>query len=578
MINAEVAAVLDRIADLLEIDGADRFRVNSYRKAARNVHDHPEDVAAVAAENRLGEIEGVGKGTSERIKQYLASGTMDVLAELEARMPSGLPALLAIPGMGPKKIALAWKELGVGGMEDLKRVIASGDLEKLPGLGKTSVAKIAEGIGFLESSGGRTPLGVVMPIAEALVAFIRGIRGVHRVEIGGSLRRGQETIGDIDILCVADDPESAVKAFVVAPAVKRVLASGGTKGSITVSSGSGELQVDLRAVPKESFGAAWQYFTGSKDHNVRLRERAVKKKWRLNEYGLFDGEKQIAGATEEGIYKKFGLPWPPPELRQDRGEFDEGADFDGLLTVEDIVSDLHMHTVASDGRNTIEEMAAAAKARGYKYIAICDHSKSATIANGLSIERMHMHLDEIRATAERVKGIEILAGTECDILPDGSLDYPDDLLAQCDWVVASIHSAMGKGGGKGKLSPTERTLAAIANRYVCVIGHPTGRLINQRDAMDIDIGAVVEAAARTGTMLEINAHWSRLDLKDLHARQALEAGVMLSINTDAHSTDGFDMIRYGVMTARRAGAKKKDVANCLTLSALKKRIAKKRGS
>ncbi len=578
MKNPEVAAVLERIADLLEIDGADRFRVNSYRKAARNVDDCAEDVAVLAAEGRLGEIDGVGKGTADRIKSYLDSGTIDVLAELEAKMPPGLPALLGIPGIGPKKVSLAWKELGVGSIDDLRAVIADGRLAGLQGMGKASVAKIAEGLAFLESSGGRTPLGVAMPIAEAFAELVRGIPGVSRVELAGSLRRGQETIGDIDILCIAKDAESAVREFTSSPQAKRVLASGETKGSITVDGGGGkELQIDLRAVPPESFGAAWQYFTGSKDHNVRIREMAVKKKWRLNEYGLFDGDKQIAGETEESIYKRLGLRCPPPEMRQDRHEFDFEGEFDELVTIDDIVSDLHMHTTASDGRHSIEEMAEAAKARGYTHIAICDHSVSATIANGLSIERMEAHIDAIRTANGKVKGIEILVGTECDILPDARMDYPDKILKQCDWVVASIHSAMGKATGKGKKTPTERTLAAIENRWVCCIGHPTGRLINQREAMEMDMAAVIAAAAENGTMLEINAHHARLDLKDLHAHQAIAAGVMLSINTDAHSVDGFNQLRYGILTARRAGARKRDVANCLSLAALRERVAHKRG-
>lgn len=577
MLNAELARVFDRIADLMEIDAGDTFRISSYRRAARTLKDAVEDVAVLATEDRLTDLPGIGKGTSDRIKSYIANGHIDVLDELEKKYPKDLVALLDIQGMGPKKVALVHEKLKVKNLNDLKRVIESGEMEKLPGLGATSVQKIREGIAFLESSGGRTPLGVALPIAEEFADRVRKLKGVKRAELAGSLRRGAETIGDIDILCDAKNGEEVVKQFTKFDGVKRVLAAGGTKGSITVESAEGgEVQVDLRVVPAESFGAAWQYFTGSKEHNVRLREMAVRKKWRLNEYGLFDGEKPIAGRTEEEIYQKFGLKWVPPELRADREEFDKDANFNDLVTMEDIRGDLHMHTTASDGRCTIEEMAHAGKALGYEYIAICDHSKSATIANGLSVERMKQHIKDIRTANKKSDGIEVLVGCECDILADGSLDYPDDLLAECDWVVASIHTAVGAGKGK-KLSPTERTIAAMENRNVSAIGHPTGRLINKRAPMELDIDAIVKAAVRTHTLLEINASWQRLDLKDLHARQALAGGAMLVIDTDAHHTDQLLQMRLGVTTARRAGARKKDIANTLTLAALKKRIGKKRG-
>lgn len=576
MINAELARVFERIADLLEIDGEDAFRINSYRRAARTLKDTSEDIAKLAAEGRLTNLPGVGKGTAQRIQQYIGTGHIDVLDRLDKKLPKGLPALLEIPGMGPKKVALAHEKLDVKGLADLKKVIKSGELAKLPGLGPTSVKKIAEGIAFLESSGGRTPLGIALPIAELFAEQVRRLKGVKRVEIAGSLRRGVETIGDIDILCDARDGERIIKQFAAFEGVKRVLAAGATKGSVTVVLDENrELQIDLRVVPAESFGAAWQYFTGSKEHNVRLREIAVRKKWRLNEYGLYKGESQLAGRREEDIYKKLGLRWIPPELREDRGEFDEEATFDDLVMLSDIRGELHVHTTASDGRNLIEEMGEAAKALGYEYIGICDHSKSSAIANGLSVRRMKQHIRDIIAANKKIKGVTILIGCECDILGDGSLDYPDDLLAECDFVVASIHSAMGSSGTR-RPSPTERTLAAMENRYVSVIGHPTGRLLNQRAPMELDMGAVVEAAARTNTMLEVNAAWQRLDLKDVHVKQALTAGVMLTINTDAHHIGQLPHMRYGVMAARRGGATRRNIANCLSLASLRKCIAAKR--
>lgn len=576
MVNAELVRAFERIADLMEIDGADTFRINSYRRAARTIKDLSEDIAVVAAEERLTDLPGIGKGTADRIRQFLETGRIDALGELEAKFPPGLPRLLEIPGLGPKKVALTYSKLGVKDVADLKKVIESGELALLPGLGEASVKKIADGIRFLESSGGRTPLGRALPIAEAFAERVRKLLGVKQVELAGSLRRGAETIGDIDILCDSDDGEAVIRQFVGFEGVKRVLVSGSTKGSITVDLGKErEVQIDLRVVESESFGAALQYFTGSKEHNVRLRERAAAKKWRLNEYGLFDGEKCIAVKREADIYRKFGLPFIPPELREDRGELNLKKTPE-LVTLDDIRGDLHMHTLASDGKCSIEEMAAAAGKLGYDYIAICDHSKSSVIANGLSVERMKKHIRAIRAAAENATGIAVLVGCECDILPDGSMDYPDEILSECDWVVASIHSAMGSGVSD-KLSPTERTIAAMENRYVSAIGHPTGRLINKRAPMELDMAAVVKVAVRTHTILEVNANWMRLDLKDLHVRLALEAGASVVINTDAHHTDQLLQMRYGITTARRGGATRKDVVNCWTLSSLRKQIAKKRG-
>lgn len=577
MINAELARAFERIADLMEIGGGDRFRIQSYRRAARTLGDTIEDLAEMAGQGRLTDLPGIGKGTADRIKQYIDTGRIDVLDQLQDKLPTGLLALLGIQGMGPKKVAVAYDQLQVSTIDDLKKVIESGALAGLPGFGATSVNKIAESIAFLDTQAGRTPLGVALPFAEAIAEQVRTLSGVKRVEIAGSLRRGAETIGDVDILCEARDGQAVIRQFTEFAGVQRVLAAGETKGSVAMQVKEGrELQVDLRVVEADAFGAALQYFTGSKEHNVRLRELAVRRKWRLNEYGLFDGDKSLAGRTERQIYGKLGFPWIPPELREDRGEFEAGADELELVAVEDICGDLHVHTTASDGKNSIVEMAEAARAIGYAYIAICDHSQSATIANGLSVERMRKHIKAIRAADENVRGITILVGSECDILPDGRLDYPDDLLAECDWVVASIHSAMGSGGSR-KLSPTERTLAAIENRYVSAIGHPTGRLILRRAPMELDMASISEAAARTGTFLEINASWHRLDLKDLHVRQALAAGVSLTINTDAHRCEGLGQMRYGVLTARRGGAGKQQVVNTLSLATLRKRIANKRG-
>ena len=573
MVNTELAWAFGRIADLLEITGADRFRVNSYRRAARTIEDTTEDLAIVAAENRLGNLPGIGKSTASKITQYLEEGRIDLLDELSAKLPEGLPDLLEVPSLGPKKVAVLYSELGIGSIDDLKKAIQGDTVAKLPGFGATSVKRMADGIAMLESMAGRTPLGVALPVAEELLSRIAEMKEVQRAAVAGSLRRGAETVGDVDLVCAGTEGEAVVEAFVSQPEVERVLGSGPTKGSVTVNAPlAGELRVQLRVVPPESYGAALQYFTGSKQHNVRLRELAVKRGWKLNEWGLFDGDRAVAGQDEADIYAKLGLPLVPPELREDRGEFDPEFDPSALVTLDDIRGDLHVHTTASDGHHSIEDMARAAKKLGYDYLGISDHSKSSAIANGLSIDRLRHHLHEIREVNERLHGITLLAGTECDILADGSLDYPDELLAECHWVVASIHSAMTGG----KVSPTERTLRAIQNKYVSAIGHPTGRLLNARAPMELDMAAVIAAAVETGTALEINASWQRLDLKDLHVRQAIDAGVMLVMNSDSHSTETLKPMSYGITTARRGGCTPRDLLNTMTPAKLRKWIAQKR--
>ena len=556
MTNADIARAFAEIADLLEIQGADAFRVNSYRRVARTLEDLASDIHDVAARGELASLPGVGKSSAQKIQELLDTGRIAMRDELTAAVPESLLALLSIPSVGPKKVALLWKERGITSVADLKAAIEAGRLDGLKGFGAKSIEQIARGIEFLERSAGRTRLGEGWAVANQLRAALAEMKGVTRVEAAGSLRRGRETIGDLDLLCIAADGETIIRQFTELPGVMQVLGAGGTKGSVLVSTPRGRtVQVDLRVVPAESFGAAWQYFTGSKEHNVRLRELAVKRGWSLNEYGLTEGKKVIASRTEEDIYAALDLPWIPPELREDRDEFEPGAVPDDLLTLEHIRGDLHMHTYASDGRNTIEEMAAAAKARGYKYICITDHSPASAIANGLKPARLRAHIKDVRAAAEKVKGLTVWIGTEVDIHADGTLDYPDELLAELDFVTASIHAGMGSD----MAANTRRTLAAMSNPHVHCIGHPTGRLINERDAMPLDMEAIAREAARTGTALEINANYYRLDLKDQHARLARDLGATILINTDAHATDQLEQMEFGVITARRAGLRKGDV-------------------
>ncbi|MEP0844200.1 MAG: DNA polymerase/3'-5' exonuclease PolX [Phycisphaerae bacterium] len=576
MSNREIAAAFTQIADLLEVKGEDRFRVNAYRSAGRAVADLSEDLAVIAGRGDLAKIPGIGKTTAAKIEEYLATGRIALHQELLAEFPPGLPRLLEVRGLGPKKVAALYRELKIGSLEELRAAIADGRVAGLKGFGAKTAANILEGIAFLERAGERMPLGLAVELAGLLREAVGGFPHVRRVEIAGSLRRGRETVGDLDLLCEADagHGQSIIERFTKLPQVASVLAAGETRGSVLIDRrDGGQIQCDLRVVPRESFGAAWNYFTGSKEHNVRLRELAVKRGWSLNEYALHEGERRIAGEDEAGLYKALGLAFIPPELRENRGEIEAGGVVPDLIEQADVRGELHSHTTASDGHLSIEQMVEAARARGYSYLAITDHSRSSVIANGLSVERLLRHAAEIRRINAGLKNFTLLAGVECDILPDGSLDYPDEVLAQLDWVVASVHSSQRLD----RAAQTRRTLAALSNRYVCVLGHPSGRLIGKRDAMDLDWDAVFKTAAKTGTALEINANWLRLDLKDVHVRQALQAGCRLSINTDAHSAEDLDQMVFGVQTARRGWATRSRVLNTLTADELTAWVAQRRG-
>lgn len=573
MNNAAVAGLLDQIADLLDFKGENPFRVNSYRKASRAIKELRENVADLAQRGELRKIPGVGEAIAEKIQEFLTTGQVQTHQELVAQFPPTLPKLLEIPGLGPRKVALLYEKLKVGSVEELRSAIESGAVAGLTGFGKKTAEKLLEGITFLAQSSQRTILAEAWPVARNIRDTVRELPGVRRVEVAGSLRRGCETIGDIDLLCDAENGAAVIDAFTKIPQASAVRASGDTKGSILVARPrGGEIQVDLRVVPTESFGAAWQYFTGSKEHNVRMRQRAIERGWRLNEYGLFDGERAVAGADEAELYRALGLECLPPELREDRGEFEAPIDFCNLITRADIRGDLHMHTDASDGRASLEEMVEGAQTIGYAYIAITDHSRSSAIAGGLSIDALLEHVARVRALSAKLRGFTLLAGTESDILSDGSLDYPDEVLAQLDWVVASIHA----GQGQDRAQLMKRTIAALENPYVCVLGHPSGRLLGKRDAMDLDWQEVVRVAARTGTALEVNASYKRLDLKDLHVRMAMDAGCWITIDTDAHSIGELDYMGLGIQTARRGWARRDRVLNTLPIDALRAWVTAKR--
>jgi len=562
------------MADIMEILGEDRFRINSYRKVARVISDIPTDVETLLTSGELANMPGVGKSSLAKIEEFVTTGTITAYQDLLTKIPPSLLELLTIPGIGPKSVKTVYEKLKITNITELKSAIKNGSLAELPGFGDKKTQIIAKGIEFLEKSTGRIRLDQAQEAAELVGKFLHGLSGIYKMQYAGSLRRCAETIGDVDILVAANRGEQIIKSFTGAEFVQEVLAAGPTKGSAIIQSGGNPVHIDVRVVPRESFGAAAQYFTGSKQHNVRLREIAVKAKMKLNEYGLFKVDKMIAGETEEEIYKKLGLDYIEPLLREDRGEIDAAKihTLPQLIELKDIKGDLHVHTNASDGKCDIPELADAAKKAGYKYICITDHSHSSAIANGLSAKQLGQQIKEIHKLNEQLKDITILAGSEVDILADGSLDFDNKLLAELDFVIASIHSGMTSSREK----VTARTLKAMDNPYIHCIAHPTGRLIGQREPMDIDIAAVIEHAAQTRTALEVNANPLRLDLKDVHCRMAVEAGVKLAISTDAHNAASLDLMGFGVATAGRGWVTKADVINTLSAAKLKSWVKAKR--
>jgi len=571
LLNREIAEIFERMADILEIKAGNPFRIRSYRKAVRIIGDMTQDVAELAAAGRLTDIPGIGEGISGKIKEYLATGRIEKFEEMKKGVPGGLIALLSVPGLGPRTVAMLHKELGVESAEDLRAAIKKGRLSGLAGMGEKKIGNMLRGLKLIREFGSRLPLGIALPVASEIVARLSRTAVVGEIEPAGSLRRRAETVGDIDILVGGRDGKSIIETFAGLAMVREVLASGETKGSVIVEGG---LQVDLRVVPRKSFGAALQYFTGSKSHNIHLRRIAREKGLKINEYGLFRGKKMLCGRTEKEIYKRLGMCWIPPELREDRGEIEAASvgKLPRLIRAADIKGDLHLHSQWSDGAASIRAIAARAKAMGYGYMVISDHSRSLKIARGLSVESLRKQIAEIRELNSRLRGMRILAGSEVDIMNDGSLDFPDELLAELDFVIASIHG----GFKQSREKITERIVMAMKNPYVSAIGHPTGRLIGEREAYEVDIDRLLAAAAETGTALELNAYYQRLDAGDLLCRRAKEKGVRISIGTDAHSPEQMWMMELGVGTARRGWLEKKDVLNTMSLSELRKHLKKKR--
>ena len=567
MDNKAIANVLYETADLLEIDGQDSFRVRSYRNAAQAIENLPEQIKDIIGEpKRVLAIPGIGKGMLANLQEMLSSGTLTVQAELLQKYHPSMLQLLKIQGLGPKTIALIWSAYKVSDVDGVEKLAREGKIQILPRMGEKHEQKLLRAIADYRRISGRFLIDVAETEAEKLTAYLSRMPGIERITPAGSLRRGRETVGDLDILitgpacCGAAERAEAVQYVAKYPPLMSLIAQGDNKVSFQVRNG---MQVDVRLLPPESFGAAMQYFTGSKAHNVALRQRALKMGYTLNEYSLADlkTEKPVAGKTEEEIYARLKLDYIPPELRENLGEIDaaEKHVLPELISLKDLQGDVHMHTVETDGKNTIEEMAEAAKARGYKYMAITDHSKNLAFANGLDDTRAVEHIKRTRAADDKVDGIKIFAGIEVDILADGELDLSDDVLGQMDIVIASVHSVFNQEPEK----MTERLLKAIENPNVSVVGHPTGRIQLRRDAYKFDMDAVLTAAAKHKVAMELNSYPDRLDLNDVHLRQAKQRGVKIVINTDAHHTSHLEKITYGVLQARRAWLTKADVLNTL---------------
>ena len=560
--NAEIAAMFDQAAELLEIQGGNQFRVRAYRRAARVIEGLPESVRSLLAAGRdLSELPGIGKDLAGKMADIVKTGHFALLDTLKKKLRGGLGDIAALPGLGPKRVKLLYDKLKVRTREDLRRVLKAGRLQDVKGFGPTIAKRLAEALEKPRAEK-RFKLSVAEAEAEALVGFLHD---GGRIVVAGSYRRRRDTVGDLDVLVTGEDGAAVGDKLLRYENIAEVLAHGPTRTTIILRSG---LQVDARAVPEESYGAALLYFTGSKAHNIALRALAIDRGWKLNEYGLFAGRRRIAGATEEEVYKKLGLAFIPPELREDRGEvaLARANQLPRLVSLSDMRGDLHVHSNWTGGTATIEAMAEGARALGYAYIALTDHSRRVAMAHGLDPARPSRQIKEIDRLNERLSGITVLKGIEVDILKDGSLDLPDSALSKLDVVIASVHSYFNLS----REVQTDRVIRAMQNRQVSSLGHPTGRLIGERAAYEIDMERVIAAARVLGCHLEINAEPDRLDLNDIHAYAAKAAGVKLAISTDAHSVNAFSYMRFGIDQARRGWVAAHDVINTRPLGELRK--------
>jgi DNA polymerase (family 10) len=567
--NLELSQIFEQIAKILKIKGENPFKIRAYEKITLVLENLPIDIETIYHQGGLNNIPGVGAGIAKKIEEFLTTGKLEYYEKLKETIPTGVIELLDIPEVGPKTAKLLYEKLEVDNIEKLERAIKEHQIKDLPGMGEKSETNILRGIELYKRRKERFLLGRALPLAEEMVEILSQLKETNKISFAGSLRRKKETIGDIDILVTSQNPEKIMKTFTSLTQVREILAEGPTKSSIITND---DLHIDVRVVEPISFGAALQYFTGSKAHNIKLRELALKRNLKINEYGVFEVESgnRIAGEKEEEVYQALNLPFIPPELREDRGEIEAAQEnrLPQLIGYSQIKGDLHLHTKWSDGAHTIKQMAEAAKKRGYKYIAITDHSQSLKFAGGLIEERLREQVEEIQKLNQELKDFTILSGIEVDIKSNGSLDFSDEILSKLDVVIAAIHSGFKQ---ESKII-TERIIKAMQNRFVNIIAHPTGRLIGYRESYQVDINEMMEVAAKIGTILEINSYPERLDLNDIYCRMAKEKGVQLAIETDAHSIEGLTFMDLGVAVARRGWLEEKDIVNTLPLDKLLKRL------
>jgi DNA polymerase (family 10) len=558
MNNKQIAKVFEDIADLLELKGENPFKIRAYQRVVRSIEHLPVEIEQLVREDRLGEIPGVGEAINKKLAELVTTGKLDYYEKLKAEFPEGISTLLSIPGVGPKTAMLLSSELDIKTIDELEAAIVGGEVVRLYRMGDKTAENILHQIQAMRRKDQRIPIGEAMPIVDEVLSRLGEVRGVKNLVPAGSLRRFLETVGDIDLMGTADDATEVMHTFTTLPMVKEVLVSGTTKSSVVVSGG---LQVDFRIVEHDSFGSLLQYFTGSKQHNINLRERAHRRGLKLSEYGITDlaTGKLEKFATEEAFYQRQGLELMPPEIREGGEEIAraEAGTLPELVELSDIKGDFHVHTGWSDGRDSIEAMAQAAKALGYKYVGISEHSSGRGIAHGLDAERLRQQISEIKQLNQKIGGIHLFCGMEVDIRADGTLDMPDELLGELDIVIAAVHSAMNQS----QEQMTKRIILAMENPNVDVVAHPTSRLLPGREPVAADMEAIFQAAVRTNTALEINAMPSRLDLKDIHAYRARELGVKLVINTDAHCTEHLRFMRFGVEVARRGWCQPPDILN-----------------
>ncbi|MFZ3040276.1 MAG: DNA polymerase/3'-5' exonuclease PolX [Thiobacillus sp.] len=564
--NADIAALFEEIADRLEIQGANPFRIRAYRNAARTLGELPQSARALLERGEdLTRLPGIGDDLAEKIREIVTTGRCSLLERLRRDLPPAVTELLRIPGLGPKRVKTLYHDLEVQTAEQLVRAARDGRIRALPGFGEKTELNILQAVEAHASQTRRFKLAVAAQYGDALVAFLQAVPGVGQVTLAGSFRRMRETVGDLDILVTASAGSPVMQRFTAYDEVAEVLSAGSTRASVVLKSG---LQVDLRVVAQASYGAALCYFTGSKAHNIAIRRIAQKLGLKVNEYGVFRGSERIAGEDEASVYKSVGLPWIPPELREDRGEIEaaRGGRLPHLVEFADLRGDLHAHTKATDGHDSLREMALAAKALGLEYLAITEHSRHLTVARGLDPQRLARQCDEIDHLNPELDGITLLKGIEVDILEDGSLDLPDEVLGRLDLVVGAVHSQFRLSRAK----QTQRILRAMDHPHFTLLAHPSGRLIGRREPYDVDMPRIIRHAKDRGCFLELNAHPERLDLLDSHCQMAKEEGVLVSINSDAHSTFDFSNLKYGVGQARRGWLEKNDVLNTRPLAALRR--------